>query len=98
MGIMPTQETKKMKTRIILQITALAMLAFAIGCSGKSAVEAQPAPSAPVMVATVVAKTVPVQVQAIGNVEATSTVTIKAQISGQLMGVHFREGDFVRKG
>lgn len=86
-----------MKTRTILQITALALLASTVGCSGKGAVEAQPAPSAPVIVATVVAKSVPVQVQAIGNVEAMSTVTIKAQISGQLFGVHFREGDFVKK-
>ena len=40
----------------------------------------------------------PVELQAIGNVEAISTVTIKAQISGQLMRVHFKEGDFVKKG
>lgn len=40
----------------------------------------------------------PVELQAIGNVEAISTVTIKAQISGQLVGVHFKEGDFVKKG
>jgi multidrug efflux system membrane fusion protein len=31
-------------------------------------------------------------------VEPISTVAIKAQISGQLLEVHFREGDFVRKG
>ena len=40
----------------------------------------------------------PVESQAIGNVEAISTVSIKAQISGQLMHVHFKEGDFVKKG
>jgi membrane fusion protein, multidrug efflux system len=40
----------------------------------------------------------PVELQAIGNVEAISTVSIKAQISGQLMRVHFKEGDFVKKG
>jgi len=31
-------------------------------------------------------------------VEAISTVSIKPQISGQLVGVHFKEGDFVKKG
>jgi multidrug efflux system membrane fusion protein len=40
----------------------------------------------------------PVELQAIGNVESISTVTIKAQISGQLVGIHFKEGDFVKKG
>jgi membrane fusion protein, multidrug efflux system len=36
--------------------------------------------------------------QAIGKVEAISAVSIKAQISGQLLRVHFKEGDFVKKG
>lgn len=78
----------------------LVAAAFA-GCTGKDSVQAakpQQAPAAPVKVATVASRTMPVEVQAIGNVEAISTVTIKAQISGQLVGVHFREGDFVKKG
>lgn len=41
---------------------------------------------------------VPVEVQAIGNVEAASTITIQSQVTGQLTGVFFREGDFVKKG
>ncbi len=52
----------------------------------------------PVVVATVEQKTVPVQVRAIGNVEAYSTVSIKPLVSGELMAVHFREGQDVRKG
>ena len=39
----------------------------------------------------------PVEVTSVGNVEPISTVAIKAQISGELMEVHFKEGDFVRK-
>ncbi len=46
----------------------------------------------------VVQKTVPVQVRAIGNVEAYSTVSVKSQIGGILTGVHFREGQDVGKG
>lgn len=49
-------------------------------------------------VAAVESRTMPVTLQAIGNVEAISSVTIKPQISGQLMKVHFQEGDFVKKG
>jgi multidrug efflux system membrane fusion protein len=52
----------------------------------------------PVIADTVVQKTVPVQVRAIGNVEAYSTVAVKSQIGGQLVRVHFREGQDVQKG
>ncbi|HET9839432.1 MAG TPA: efflux RND transporter periplasmic adaptor subunit [Candidatus Angelobacter sp.] len=76
------------------------VLLLILGCSGKDAVQAaKPQQSAaPVRIATVSSRTMPVEVQAIGNVEAISTVSIKAQISGQLVGVHFKEGDFVKKG
>jgi multidrug efflux system membrane fusion protein len=52
----------------------------------------------PVTVATVIQKDVPVQLQAIGNVEAYSTVSVKSQVEGQLAHVYFEEGDEVRKG
>ena len=50
------------------------------------------------MVGTVKIKAMPVDVIAVGHVEAYSTVAIEAQVSGQLLDVHFKEGDFVRKG
>ncbi len=90
-----------MKTRnAIIHTSSLALLLLAVGCSNKDAVQAAKPQmlSAPVKVATVDSRTMPVELQAIGNVEAISTVTIKAQISGQLVGVHFKEGDFVKKG
>ncbi|HYM11419.1 MAG TPA: efflux RND transporter periplasmic adaptor subunit [Bryobacterales bacterium] len=49
-------------------------------------------------VASVVQRDVPVDVQVIGNVEAYSTVTIKAQVTGQLTKVYFQEGEYVKKG
>lgn len=60
-----------------------------------------PAPTSlavPVLAATVEQKDMPVQVQAIGAVEAYSTVSVKTQITGQLTGVFFREGTDVKKG
>ena len=95
------EKIKLMKTRnIILHISSTALLLIAAGCSNKEAVQAAKPVSAgaPVRVATVASRTMPVELQAIGNVEAISTVSIKAQISGQLMRVHFKEGDFVKKG
>src|SRR5579859_1063619 len=86
-------------TRSNLRIGALIFLSLAVGCSGKQSVQAaKQIPAAPVTVATVVERNMPVQVQAIGNVEAIATVSIKPQISGELVGVHFKEGDFVKKG
>jgi multidrug efflux system membrane fusion protein len=54
--------------------------------------------SVPVTVATATRKDVPLEIQAVGNVEAYLTIAVKAQVSGELMAVHFHEGDFVRKG
>lgn len=52
----------------------------------------------PVAVATVAQRDVPVDLEVIGNVEAYSTVTVKAQVGGELVKVFFNEGDYVRKG
>jgi multidrug efflux system membrane fusion protein len=88
-----------MKTKL-LHTSSLFLLLLVVGCDSKDAVQAaRPQPAgAPVRIATVASRTMPVELQAIGNVEAISTVSIKAQISGQLMRVHFKEGDFVKKG
>src|SRR3979411_2186544 len=83
----------------ILHASSAALLLFAVGGANKdSAQAAKPQSAAPVRIATVTSRTMPVELQAIGNVEAISTVAITAQISGQLMRVHFKEGDFVKKG
>jgi multidrug efflux system membrane fusion protein len=43
-------------------------------------------------------KDVPVEIQVIGNVEAYTTISVKAQVGGQLTIVSFREGDYVKTG
>lgn len=55
-------------------------------------------PPIPVTVAPVVQQSVPIRLQAIGNVEAFSTVALKARTDGQIIEVGFREGEEVRKG
>ncbi|MFQ5667771.1 MAG: efflux RND transporter periplasmic adaptor subunit, partial [Candidatus Binatia bacterium] len=52
----------------------------------------------PVSVASVVQREVPVQLRAIGTVEPFSTVSIKSRVEGQLLAVHFHEGQPVHKG
>lgn len=75
------------------------LLALA-GCSSKSA----EAPGmkvefrAPVTVAKAVAKTMPVQVEVIGNVEAYSNVSVRTQIAGEIERAYFTQGQDVKKG
>jgi multidrug efflux system membrane fusion protein len=51
----------------------------------------------PVAAGDVLQKDVPVQVKTIGNVEAYNTVSIKAQVGGEVEGVYFQEGQDVKK-
>ena len=90
-----------------LWIAAVALLALAaVGPSWSSGVcpaRAPPMPKAPpplipVTAAPVVTRTMPVKLYAIGNVEAYTTVAVKARIDGQINSVHFNEGDEVKKG
>ncbi|MEK0178342.1 efflux RND transporter periplasmic adaptor subunit [Microcoleus anatoxicus] len=52
----------------------------------------------PVAVAEAVQKTVPVQLQAIGSVQAQNTVSVTPQASGRITTVHFQKGQKVNKG
>jgi membrane fusion protein, multidrug efflux system len=52
----------------------------------------------PVEVANVTLKNVPVDINVVGNVEAYSIVSVRAQTGGMLNEVRFTEGDYVKKG
>jgi len=52
----------------------------------------------PVTAETADKKDIPIQLRAIGNVEAYNTVSIKAQVNGEIAAVFFREGEDVKKG
>jgi membrane fusion protein, multidrug efflux system len=52
----------------------------------------------PVLVATAARKTMAIQLRAVGNVEAFSTVSVKSQVTGVLTQAHFKEGQNVKKG
>jgi membrane fusion protein, multidrug efflux system len=55
-------------------------------------------PAVPVTVSVVGKETVAVRLAAIGNVEAYSTVALKARVDGQIVEVNFKEGAPVKKG
>ncbi len=79
-------------------LSTLYCLLFLPACSKEKSKQPLKSPAVPVTVASVIKKTVPRQIRAIGNVEAYSTVGIKSQIGGVLMHVHFKEGQDVNKG
>jgi len=81
---------------IVCFILSVLLISFLPACSKKAG--PPPKPPVPVTAGTVIQKTVPVQIRAIGNVEAYSTVSVKSQIGGELIRVHFKEGQDVKKG
>jgi multidrug efflux system membrane fusion protein len=77
----------------------LAVASLLCSCSpGDKPPSAQPPKGVPVTIASAVLKNVPIQVRAIGTVEAYSTVSVKTMVGGQIMKVGFSEGQDVRKG
>jgi membrane fusion protein, multidrug efflux system len=85
----------------VLQFVALALLlGCEVACSGGGGATAgsDQIPGAPVSVARAVTKDVPVEIHAIGQAQPYSTVSLKPQVTAELMAVHFREGQDVHKG
>ena len=81
---------------------------LAAACTGGEAVQSTPPPAGrggggqnaavPVATATVVEKPMPIDLTVIGTAEPFSTVSVRAQITGELTSVSFKEGDDVAKG
>ena len=81
-----------------LVLTLLCCALWLAACAEKKAEKPKTAPAVPVAVATATQRTVPAQIRTIGTVEAAATVGIKPRIMGELMEVHFKEGDDVKRG
>ncbi|MBI5524015.1 MAG: efflux RND transporter periplasmic adaptor subunit [Desulfarculus sp.] len=75
----------------------MAALLLAPACSRENKAQRE-RPPVPVTVGQARQEDVPEVIKAIGRVEALSTVSIKSRVTGQLMTVHFKEGQFVKKG
>jgi hypothetical protein len=52
----------------------------------------------PVTVATATQQNVPIEVTAVGTVEAYTTISVKSLVTGELTDFFFKEGDYVKKG
>lgn len=91
------------RLKLLGLFTAISMAALLVsGCSEKTA-DSTPAPAAmhmvvPVTVMQASQRNMPVQVTAIGNVQAYSTVTIQSLVDGEIQQAHFTQGQDVKKG
>jgi len=91
-----------MDTRPKLACAVLTMAGMVLaGCTGKSSTSPNSKKGGgdvPVTVSTVSTRNVPVELQVIGNVEAYSTIALKAQVSGEITKAYVQEGAYVKKG
>jgi len=69
-----------------------------VGVAGAGGGRGRGDQTVPVTVASVVRKSMPIEIRVIGSVEPYSVVSVHAQITGQLTAVNFKEGDDVAKG
>lgn len=96
-----------MQKRAFILISSLVLLTAAAGCSGSAEGtggggrggrgRGGDGGAVPVVTTKVVERDVPVDIAAIGNVEAYTTISVRSQVTGQLEQAAFREGDFVKK-
>jgi len=88
----------RLRTTILVVLALLAIAATARALVRTGAKGGPRAETVPVSTALVSRKAVPLEVKAIGNVEAYSTVSVRALVSGELTKIHFRQGQEVAKG
>jgi multidrug efflux system membrane fusion protein len=92
--------------RAYLKFLSPLLALTAVSCAAGGATQPPPAggggrargdATVPVTVATVVQKSMPIEIRVIGSVEAYSVVSVHAQVTGQLNAVNFKEGDDVAR-
>src|SRR5687767_4304295 len=81
---------------LLLGITAALPGCSASDAQAPNAGSSQPA--VPVTVDRVIEKEMPLDVNVVGTVEAFSTVAVRAQVTGELKDVNFKQGDDVQAG
>ena len=83
-----------MKSLFSLSFSAL--LVFSISCNDKKEEAAPVSPDVNVVAAG--QKTIPVNTEYVGETYGISDIQITARTTGWILGIHFKEGDFVKKG
>lgn len=95
-GETPWYRRRKL-TYILLPVLGLVLL-FAISRWWSGTSEVAPPPPATVTVATPLSRMVTDWDDYVGRFEASQAVEVRPRVSGQLVGVHFKDGDIVERG
>src|ERR1700693_5245833 len=99
-GMLP-RLTGRRSRLVYYSVAGLAAVALVAGIMiwrhGKSTHIAT-APTVPVTATEATQRDVPIYYDALGTVQAYNTVSIRAQVTGQVLSVDFRQGQDVRKG
>lgn len=83
---------------ITISISATALLISCAKSGSRPPNAMMTMPAVAVRAVPAVASAVPLQVSAIGTVEAMSTVDVKSRVAGQILHVYFKEGQDVHQG
>ncbi len=79
-------------------VAASVAVAIVVWRHGKTQTARTAPPTVPVIVTEAVQRDVPIYYDALGTVQASNTVAIKAQVSGQIISVDFVQGQEVKQG
>jgi multidrug efflux system membrane fusion protein len=94
--------TGRKSRRNFLLLVGIAAVVVAVAIvvwrHGKPQIARTAPPAVPVTMTAATQRDVPIYFDALGTVMAFNTVAIKAQVSGQIVGVDFRQGQEVKKG
>jgi len=85
------------KTSLLLGLCSLLLLSSVGGCGKKEQGDGG-YPAVAVHLGQAVKKDIPVEISAVGSVEAYRSVVVVSQVTGQIQEINFREGRDVRKG
>jgi membrane fusion protein, multidrug efflux system len=83
---------------ILIRMSVLGLVALAFAGCRQEAPPAFERPPAPVAVAAVVTRDVPVYLDEVGKVAAREVVSVEPQLSGRITRIHFSDGAHLRKG
>jgi multidrug efflux system membrane fusion protein len=94
--------TGRSPRQVIFLIAGIAVAVVAVVIifwrHGSSQAAQTAAPAIPVTIAEATLRDVPIYYDALGTVQALNTVSIRAQVNGQIVSVDFRQGQEVRQG
>jgi multidrug efflux system membrane fusion protein len=88
----------RLRRHVVAALLLAAPLLAGCNRSTDSATAKSAPPAVAVTVAEAVPRDVPVQIRAIGNVQPLATVGVQSMINGEVMKVHFAEGEEVAAG